>query len=170
MLRPERYFDELYEYVDLWAAGFVKAYSPDIGSETYARQQSRLVEALIERFDVVNRLRRAIGLKEMGTEGCYDYYVNNLPEYDDTRKVIDLYTFDRRTRELAEMEEGFRRNPDANAYLHVMGAPDMIIDNSYVVQQRLDHINRLLVESGNARISPHKTEEILTTLLTSSNW
>jgi hypothetical protein len=165
MLTPEKYFDEVYEYVDLWASGFIKAYAPNTEGEIFLRQKARLVEALISRFDVINRLRKVIGLDAMSVEDTYDYYVNNLPEYHEKKKVIDLYNYDLRTRELAEKEEMFQLNPNASAYLHVMGAPDEFIENSHIVQERLDHINRLLVEGGYSKISPHKTEEVLTKLL-----
>lgn len=165
MIRQEKYFDEVYEYVDLWAGGFVKAYSATAEGELYLRQKNRVVEALVERFDTINRLRKAIGLDAMSVEETYDYYVNNLPDYDDRKKVIDLYTYDTKTRDLGEKEGDFKKNQNALAFLHVMGAPEEYIENSHVVQQRLDHINRLLVGSGYNKISPQKTEEILTQLI-----
>jgi hypothetical protein len=170
MLRPEKYFDQSYEYVDLWASGFVKAHAPNSDGEVFTRQKQRVVEALMERFDVINKLRHAIGLEEMSVEDTYDYYVNNMPEYDEKKNVIDLYNYDLRTRELSEKEESFSRSANAQAYLLVMGAPDVFIDNSQVVQERLDHINRLLLEGGYKKISPQKTEEILEKLLVTSNW
>ncbi len=165
MITTEKYFDELFEYVDLWSAGFVKAYSANVEGELFLRQKNRVTEALLERFDVINRLRKAIGLDEMNVEESYDYYVNNLPDYDERKKVIELYTYDKRTRELAEKESEFKKNQNATAFLYVMGAPDFLIDNSHVVQDRLDNINRLLVQGGYNKITPQKTEEILTKLL-----
>jgi len=165
MMKIEKYFDESYQYVDLWAAGFVKAYSKDADGEAYSRQKNRLVEALSERFDVINRLRRAIGLKDMTVDQTYDYYVNNLPEYDERQGTIDLYSFDRKTEALAGKEQNFLSNQNAEAYLHIMGAPDYMIENSRVIQERLNHINRLLQQGGYNKISPQKTHEILTELL-----
>lgn len=165
MISTEKYFDELFEYVDLWSAGFVKAYSSNSEGELFTRQKSRVTEALLDRFEVVNKLRKAIGLDEMTVEESYDYYVNNLPEYDERKKVIDLYTYDKKTHELATKEDEFSQKQNAVAFLHVMGAPDFLIENSHVVQDRLDNINRLLVQGGYNKITPQKTEEILTKLL-----
>ena len=165
MLKVEKYFDDVYEYADLWSAGLIKAYLPHSEGEIFLRLKVRLVEALMDRFEVVNTLRKSIGLDAMNIEDAYDYYVNNIPEFDEKKKVFDLYSFDLKTRELSEKEEAFAINPNAVAYLHVMGAPDVFIENSHVVQERLDHINRLLVESGFSKITPNKTEEILTKLL-----
>jgi hypothetical protein len=165
MLRPEKYFDESYEYIDLWASGYVKAYAPHTEGDIYLRQKGRLVEALMNRFDAINSLRKAVGLDEMTVEETYDYYVNNIPDYNDKKKVIDLYSYDLKTRELSEKEESFKQNACAKAYLYIMGAPDEFIANSHIVQDRLDQINRLLVEGGHNKITPRKTEEILTKLL-----
>lgn len=165
MITTEKYFDDLFEYVDLWSAGFVKAYSSNSEGELFLRQKNRVTEALINRFDVVNHLRKAIGLDEMTVDETYDYYVNNLPEYDDRKKVIDLYNYDLKTRELSEKENELSNKKNATAFLYAMGAPDYMIERSDIVQQRLDHINRLLVQGGYDKISPHKTQEILTKLL-----
>ncbi len=169
MITPDRYFDDLYEYVDLWACGYVKAYTPNSQGEIFLRQKNRFVEAMLDRFEVINKLRKAIGLEEMSAEDCYDYYVNNMPDYDEKRAVIDLYNYDLITKELADKEDAFNKNPNAQAYLLVMGAPDVFIENSDVMQTRLDHINRLLVEGGYNKITPQKTEEILTKLIV-QNW
>ncbi len=165
MLSPEKYFDDTYEYVDLWVGGFIKAYQPNSEGEIFSRLKNRVVEALMNRFEVINKLRKSIGLEEMDIEHSYDYYVNNLPEYNDRKNVVDLYTYDVKTRELSEKEEHFHKNPDAQAHLCVMGAPDILIENSRVLQERLDHINRLLVAGGYEKITPRKTEEILSALL-----
>jgi hypothetical protein len=165
MLKVDKYFDNVYEYADLWSAGLIKAYMPNAEGEIFLRLKVRVVEALMDRFDAVNALRKSIGLDPMSIEDAYDYYVNNIPEFDEKKKVFDLYNFDLKTRELADKEESFAINPNAVAYLYVMGAPDVFIENSHVVQERLDHINRLLVEGGFNKITPNKTEEILTKLL-----
>jgi len=170
MVRLERYFEDIYEYVDLWASGLIKAYIPEIEGEGYLRLKTRVVEAILDRLDTVNQLRLSIGLDEMETEDCYDYYINNVPELDEKSKSINLYKYDVETREMAEKQDEFQKNPNAQAYLVVMGAPDIILENSHVMQERIDLINRLLVEGGHAKISPQKTEEVLTKLLVVSSW
>jgi len=168
MLKQEKYFDDVFEYTDLWTAGLIKAYLPSSEGEIFLRLKSRLIEALMERFEVINELRLSIGLAMMDVEDAYDYYVNNIPEFDEKKKVFDLYSYDLKTRELLDMKEDFEQRPNALAYMHVIGAPDVFIENSHVVQERLDHINRLLVEGGCNKITPNKTEEILTKLLMSA--
>lgn len=170
MIKQEKFFEDIYQYVDLWAAGYVKTYIPQINDELYSRLKIRFVEAVLDRFDAINKLRVAIGLDAMSVDDCYDYYVNNLPEFDEQKKVIDLYSYDKKTKELSEKEKQFTTDPRAEAYLLVMGAPDVFLENSHVVQERIDHINRLLVEGGYKKITPKKTEEILEKLLVVSNW
>jgi hypothetical protein len=161
MIKIEKYFEELYEYVELWASGYVKAYSPEAQGEFFTRIKNRLIEALIDRFDVINRLRVAIGLDVMSVDDVYNYYINNMPDYDENRKVVDLYNYDQKTRDLASKEQAFSKCANAQAYLLVMGAPDIIIDNSDIIQTRLDHVNRLMLEGGFEKITPQKTEEII---------
>ncbi len=167
MLTPEKVFNDLYEYVDLWAGGYVKAHLNGIDVETFMRVKHRLVESVIDRIGVVNRLRKAIGLKEMSIDESYDYYINNMPDFDDISYSIDLRKYDAETSKLAVNEENFTRKdkPCVKSMLLIMGAPEVYIENSFIIQERVDHINRLLNEGGYPVMDAKKTEEVVIQLL-----
>ncbi len=171
MLTPEKVFDDLYEYADLWAGGYIKAHINDIDIESFTRLKFRFVESIMDRVGVVNRLRKAINLSEMTIDEAYDYYINNMPDFDEKTRTIDLRTYDLATSKLADNEHSFAKNdkPSVRSMLTVMGAPDVYLENSHIIQERIDHINRLLGEGGYPPMDAPKTEEMLVKLLIVNN-
>ncbi len=171
MLTPEKVFDDLYEYVDLWSGGYVKAHLNGVDTETFMRVKHRLVESIMDRIGVVNRLRKAMNLGEMTIDEAYDYYINNMPEFDDKTNSVDLRNYDADTSKLALHEDNFARKdkPCVKSMLTVMGAPEVYIENSHIIQERIDHINRLLHEGGYPNMDARKTEEMLVKLLIVNN-
>ena len=155
----ERIFDDLYEYVDLWAGGYIRAYLPDAEESVFQAAKYRLTDSILKRIEVINELRKSIGLNKFSVDDAYDYYINNMPEYNEQGDTIDLTSYDEATLELEQKKDLFKayETPTAKAFLIVMGAPDYFINNSDIVQERIDHINRLLKEGGYAEMTPKKT-------------
>lgn len=165
MLQQEKYFDDLYEYVDLWASGYVKAYLPDISSQEHFVLRNKVLETLYNRLEVVNLLRRKVGLREMTINECYDYYINHMLEFDDAREEIKFDTYNNDTKLINQYTSEVEGKAGAKAYLFIIGAPEIYLKNHHVVQERIDLANKMLTDNGHPEMTPQKIEELLLRIL-----
>lgn len=169
MLSQEKYFDEVFEYVDLWASGYLKAHLPNLEKERSLKLKNDVTSALISRIDAINLLRHNMGLQSMNINETYDYYINNLIDFNEARSEIDFKSYDERTNKIETYAKALRNPASAEAYLLVIGAPDIYIQNHHVVQERIDIVNRMLKEGGYPVLTPQKTEELLLRILVVQN-
>jgi hypothetical protein len=169
MLQQEKYFDEKFEYIDLWAAGYVKAHLPHLKTDDSLKVKTLVIESLINRIDVINDLRSAIGLIAMSINETYDYYINNIIGFNDLTNEIEFSIYNDRTHKIEAYAKSLRNPAGAEAYLLVIGAPDIYIQNHHVLQERVDIVNRMLKDGGYATMSPQKTEELLLRILVIHN-
>lgn len=170
MLNPEKYFDDLYEYVDLWVSGYTAAYCSDLDFESCEQIKSKMIESVLYRLDVINSLRIKLGLDEFSVDDSYDYYVNNLPEFNDKDNSIDLNAYDNTTKEFAKLYgnlAGMKSN--IKLYLILMGAPKMYIENRTSIEKRVDMANRMFMEAGYNPMQPREIENLLIRMLTVGN-
>ena len=167
-MHVEKYFDELYEYVDLWAAGYVKAFMPEIDNKSFFKMKESFTESIMNRINVINDLREVMELEPFSKDDAYDYYINNMPEFDDENSIIDLSEFDKRTEDLKAKIETYKAKENHNAkdYLVVMGAPEEYFSLHDVLQKRIDITNRLLQKGGYPEMDSRKTENLIYNLLT----
>lgn len=170
MLNPEKYFDDIYEYADLWVSGYVHAYCPEMDNKMHHHIKVRMIESVMERLDVINDLRSKLGLSLLSIDASYEYYINNLPVYNELEGSIDLTAYDNLTQDYAKLGEGFASDmSDVKIYLILMGAPRIFLENSAHIQRRLDNANRLFVEGGYASMKPVEIESLLVRMLKVSN-
>ncbi|HCR85593.1 MAG TPA: hypothetical protein DIV86_02835 [Alphaproteobacteria bacterium] len=169
MLSQEKYFDEIFEYVDLWSAGYVKAHLPNLKTEERLKLKNKVITSLVARIDSINLLRASIGLKPMNVNETYDYYINNILEFNDALGEIDFYGYDEYTAKIDAYTKSLRNPASAEAYLLVIGAPDIYIQNHHVEIGRVDIVNRMLKDGGYPLLTPQKTEELLLRILVVNN-
>lgn len=170
MLNPEKYFENIYEYVDLWVGGFIAAYCSDFDAQTQQHVRSRMVESVLSRIDVINELRSTLGLEPLSIDDSYDYYINNLPDYSDSDNSIDLESYDHLTAKYQSMKETLTpENADIKIYLILMGAPDVFLKNSDPIQRRIEMANKLFVEGGYNPMKPKEIENLLIRMLVVSS-
>lgn len=160
-------FDDNFSMVELWADGFVAAYASDVEVEFRVALKDRFIISVIDRIKVIDDLRKAMGLKAMSEEEIYDYYINNMPEFDSEKNSINFKQYDNFTAELQSEIEQYKttKPPCAKAYLIVLGAPSYFVNKWLVLQERIDHINNMRKECGFKPMTAEKTEEILLKLL-----
>lgn len=170
MLNPEKYFDDIYEYVDLWVSGYTVAYCNESDFQTQEQVKMRMIESILRRLDVINSLRSKLGLDVLTIDDSYDYYINNLPEYNDVESSIDLKSYDDLTEEYSKLEKTLSPyNADIKIYLILMGAPKVFIENKTSIEKRVETANRLFVESGYNAMEPKEIENLLIRMLTVRN-
>ncbi len=170
MLNPEKYFDDIYEYMDLWVSGFTAAYCQELDHNSHEKIKSRMIESVIARLDVINSLRLKLGLDYLSIDDSYDYYINNLPEFEDADKSIDLQSFDEKTSEYSKLEQTLcAESADVKIYLVLMGAPNRFVENYHPIQRRVEMANKLFIESGFNKMQPKEIENLLIRMLVASN-
>jgi hypothetical protein len=166
MLNPEKYFDDIYEYVDLWVSGFTAAYCEGLDQKSQNKIKSRMIESVLKRFDVINILRAKLGLSVLNVDDSYDYFINNLPKYDDDSESLDLASYDSLTENYLSLEQSLSEDiDDVKIYLILMGAPQRFVDNYAPIQKRIDLANRLFLDSGFNKMGPQEVENLLIRML-----
>jgi len=170
MLKPEKYFDELYEYLELWTSGYVAGYCKDVDDKTFKTIQNNLIEVISERFEVINVLRARVNLSPLSIDESYDYYLNNLPKYNEEENSIDFRKYQKTTeRYLLNLKNICENTADVKTYLILMGAPRIFVENSDPIQKRVDVANKLFIEGGYNKMKPQEIENLLVRMLVVGN-